>query len=53
MTDARNLVDSLLDLSGKTALVTGVLDDQSIAWPIAKYLNDAGARSLSLFNAKP
>jgi enoyl-[acyl-carrier protein] reductase I len=31
-------------LSGKTALVTGVLDEQSIAWPIAKYLNDAGAR---------
>lgn len=44
MTDSRNPVESLLDLSGKTALVTGVLDDQSIAWPIAKYLNDAGVR---------
>lgn len=44
MTDSRTPVSSLLDLSGKTALVTGVLDDQSIAWPIAKHLNDAGAR---------
>lgn len=44
MSDSHNLVNSLLDFSGKTALVTGVLDDQSIAWPIAKYLNDAGAR---------
>ena len=44
MSDAQNVLGSLLDLSGKTALVTGVLDDQSIAWPIAKYLNDAGAR---------
>jgi enoyl-[acyl-carrier protein] reductase I len=33
-----------LDFSGKTALVTGVLDEHSMAWPIAKYLNDAGAR---------
>jgi enoyl-[acyl-carrier protein] reductase I len=37
-------IKSFLDFSGKTALVTGVLDDQSIAWPIAKYLNDGGAR---------
>ncbi len=44
MSDSLNSVASLLDFSGKTALVTGVLDDHSIAWPIAKYLNDAGAR---------
>lgn len=35
---------SFLDFSGKTALVTGVLDEHSNAWPIAKYLNDGGAR---------
>lgn len=44
MSDAHTSVSSFLDFSGKTALVTGVLDDQSIAWPIAKYLDDAGAR---------
>lgn len=44
MSDSPNTIHSLLDFSGKTALVTGVLDDNSIAWPIAKYLNDAGAR---------
>ncbi len=37
-------IKSLLDFSGKTALITGVLDEQSNAWPIAKYLNDGGAR---------
>jgi enoyl-[acyl-carrier protein] reductase I len=44
MSDAHGAIHSLLDFSGKTALVTGVLDEHSIAWPIAKYLNDAGAR---------
>src|SRR4029453_5273 len=44
MSDSLNSVASLLDFSGKTALVTGVLDEHSIAWPIAKFLNDAGAR---------
>jgi enoyl-[acyl-carrier protein] reductase I len=44
MSDSQNSIHPLLDFSGKTALVTGVLDDNSIAWPIAKYLNDAGAR---------
>jgi enoyl-[acyl-carrier protein] reductase I len=33
-----------LDLSGKVALVTGVGDNQSFAWFIAKALNAAGAR---------
>jgi enoyl-[acyl-carrier protein] reductase I len=33
-----------LDLSGKVALVTGVGDDFSFAWFIAKSLNAAGAR---------
>jgi enoyl-[acyl-carrier protein] reductase I len=33
-----------LDLSGKVALVTGVGDDFSFAWYIAKSLNAAGAR---------
>lgn len=44
MTDSRNLIGPLFDLSGKKALVAGVLDEHSIAWPIARYLNDAGAR---------
>jgi enoyl-[acyl-carrier protein] reductase I len=44
MANSPNTVSSLLDFSGKTALVTGVLDEHSIAWPIAKYLNDGGAR---------
>jgi enoyl-[acyl-carrier protein] reductase I len=37
-------IRSFLDFSGKTALVVGVLDEHSNAWPIAKYLNDGGAR---------
>ena len=37
-------IGSFLDFSGKTALVTGVLDEHSIAWPMAKMLNDGGAR---------
>ena len=44
MTTQPNDLSSFLDFSGKTALVTGVLDEHSIAWPIAKYLNDGGAR---------
>lgn len=44
MTDQQNTISNFLDFSGKTALVTGVLDENSIAWPIAKYLNDGGAR---------
>ena len=37
-------IGDFLNLSGKTALVAGVLDENSIGWPIAKLLNDAGAR---------
>jgi len=44
MADQQASISSFLDFSGKTALITGVLDEHSIAWPIAKYLNDAGAR---------
>jgi len=44
MTNKPNSISSFLDFSGKTALVAGVLDEHSIAWPIAKYLNDGGAR---------
>src|SRR5947209_491372 len=33
-----------IDLSGKVALVTGVGDDKSFAWFIAKALQAAGAR---------
>jgi enoyl-[acyl-carrier protein] reductase I len=35
-----------LDLSGKVALVTGVGDNRSFAWYIARYLQAAGARLL-------
>src|SRR5437660_2459747 len=44
MNDQQASISSFLDFSGKTALVTGVLDEHSIAWPIAKYLNDGGAQ---------
>ena len=44
MSNQGNNITSFLDFSGKTALVAGVLDEHSIAWPIAKYLNDGGAR---------
>ncbi len=44
MSVATTDLKSFLDFSGKTALVTGVLNEQSNAWPIAKYLNDGGAR---------
>lgn len=44
MAEQDNRIESFLDFSGKTALVTGVLDEHSIAWPIAKYLHDRGAK---------
>lgn len=44
MSDTPNPFSRLLDFSGKTALVAGVLDEHSIGWPIAKLLNDGGAR---------
>jgi len=34
----------MLDLSGKTALVTGIANNRSIAWGIAQQLNKAGAK---------
>jgi enoyl-[acyl-carrier protein] reductase I len=34
----------MLDLSGKTALVTGIANDRSIAWGIAQQLHQAGAK---------
>ena len=44
MSDTPHPLGRLLDFSGKTALVAGVLDEHSIGWPIAKLLNDGGAR---------
>ena len=44
MSDSQTNIQSFLDFSEKTALVAGVLDEHSIGWPIAKYLNDGGAR---------
>lgn len=35
---------SMLDLSGKTALVTGIANNRSIAWGIAQKLHEAGAK---------
>jgi enoyl-[acyl-carrier protein] reductase I len=35
---------NLLDLSGKTALVTGIANNRSIAWGIAQQLHAAGAK---------
>jgi enoyl-[acyl-carrier protein] reductase I len=34
----------MLDLSGKTALVTGIANNRSIAWGIAQQLHQAGAK---------
>jgi enoyl-[acyl-carrier protein] reductase I len=34
-----------IDLTGKIALVTGVGDNDSFAWTIAKHLQAAGCRS--------
>jgi enoyl-[acyl-carrier protein] reductase I len=34
----------MLDLSGKTALVTGIANNKSIAWGIAQQLHQAGAK---------
>ena len=54
MSDSHNPLSSLLDFSGKTALVAGVLDENSIGWPIAKMLNDGGARvALSIQRTNP
>jgi enoyl-[acyl-carrier protein] reductase I len=36
-------VDSMLDLTGKKALVTGIANNKSIAWGIAQQLHKAGA----------
>ncbi len=44
MSDQHENIRNLLDFTGKTALVAGVLDENSIGWPIAKMLNDGGAR---------
>ena len=44
MSDQQENIRNLLDFTGKTALVAGVLDENSIGWPIAKMLNDGGAR---------
>lgn len=44
MTGSNGHIGDFLNFSGKTALVAGVLDENSIGWPIAKLLNDAGAR---------
>jgi enoyl-[acyl-carrier protein] reductase I len=37
-------MSNLLDLSGKTALVTGIANNRSIAWGIAQQLHKAGAK---------
>jgi enoyl-[acyl-carrier protein] reductase I len=37
-------MNNLLDLSGKTALVTGIANNRSIAWGIAQQLHAAGAK---------
>ena len=43
MAEQGDRIADFLDFSGKIALVTGVLDEHSIAWPIAKYLHAGGA----------
>ena len=41
-----------IDLSGKTALVTGVANQRSLAWAIAEALSDAGARLLLTYQGE-
>lgn len=38
-----NLIELMLDLNGKKALVTGIANNRSIAWGIAQQLHAAGA----------
>ena len=39
-----NTLDPNFNLSGKTAVVLGVADRESLAWSIAKSLRDSGAQ---------
>ena len=41
-----------IDLSGKKALVFGIANDKSIAWHIAKRLNDAGCRIAAAYQER-
>jgi enoyl-[acyl-carrier protein] reductase I len=41
-----------IDLSGKTALVTGVANQRSLAWAIAEALSDAGARLIVTYQGE-
>ena len=41
-----------IDLSGKTALVTGVANQRSLAWAIAEAMSDAGARLILTYQGE-
>ena len=41
-----------IDLSGKKAIVFGIANDKSIAWHIAKKLNDAGCRIAAAYQER-
>lgn len=40
----QQFIEAMLDLTGKTALVTGIANNRSIAWGIAQQLHQAGAK---------
>ena len=41
-----------IDLKGKKAVVFGIANDKSIAWHIAKRLNDAGCRIVAAYQER-
>ena len=48
----RNKMSVTIDLKGKKAVVFGIANDKSIAWHIAKRLNDAGCRIFAAYQER-
>src|SRR3989344_3311359 len=48
----RNKMSISIDLKGKKAIVFGIANDKSIAWHIAKRLNDAGCRIAAAYQER-
>ena len=48
----KNKMSYTIDLKGKKAIVFGIANDKSIAWHIAKRLNDAGCRIAAAYQER-
>src|SRR3989344_5069467 len=48
----KNQMSVAIDLKGKKAIVFGIANDKSIAWHIAKRLNDAGCRIAAAYQER-